>query len=167
MNGSSPFYRTEDLDEALAYRVHRAARVLRRHLVTVLQQQELSIGPEQYFVLFKVHAMPGCSQNEVVDGLLGDHSNITRLVDGLERAGLLERRAAVGDRRKHALFLTAEGRAAMDRLLPAIVEERKALYAGMDERRLGDFLDTLSRLETNALARSGPDSSPSGAEEAT
>ncbi len=50
------------------------------------------------------------AMNQVADRLHCDASNVTGIVDRLERSGLVERRARTGDRRVKELVITAEGR---------------------------------------------------------
>jgi DNA-binding MarR family transcriptional regulator len=70
-----------------------------------------------------------------------DSASMTRMVDRLERRGLLERAARTGDRRVTDLLLTAEGRR-LGGLLPGI-------YKGVIERSFAGF-----EVEELALLRS-------------
>lgn len=50
------------------------------------------------------------TQNDLSQQLLVDKSNVTGLLDGLEKAGLVKRNAVPGDRRRYHVTLTAKGR---------------------------------------------------------
>jgi DNA-binding MarR family transcriptional regulator len=57
--------------------------------------------------------------HELASEVVMSRSGLTRLVDRLEQAGLLERRRCPTDRRGAFVSLTAAGRATYERMLPA------------------------------------------------
>jgi MarR family transcriptional regulator, organic hydroperoxide resistance regulator len=81
--------------------------------------------------------------NALADRLFCDASNVTGIADRLENRGLIERRAAEGDRRVKALVLTAEGVALRNRAYE-IMTEPPAPIAALplsDQRALRDILE--------------------------
>ena len=75
---------------------------------------------------------------------------LCRMVDRLERDGLVERRAHPGDRRASCVFLTPAGRRAANRGRRAVADLEEVVFGALDteERaRLADLLDrVLERL---------------------
>lgn len=153
MNDQDVRIQTTDLDAALAYRIHRAARVLRIHLGRLIASYGENMSAEQFFVFFRAHAGNGCRQGELADPKLEDYSNVTRLVDSLVRKGLLERRPDPGDRRSHLIFLTERGHELAERLIPAVMAERRYVYGDLTVDVLAGFLETVEAIETNARSR--------------
>lgn len=147
-------YETEVLENALAYRVHRLARMLSVALRRDLHELGHAMSLEQYFVFFRIHANEGCSQSALIDPYLKDAPNITRLVDGLVSKELVERRQDPDDRRAHALHLTDQGRKLWLALRPRIEAERRVLYRGLSLADAKRFLATIATLETNAVTMS-------------
>ena len=82
------------------------------------------------------------SQREMGDRLLVDKSDLTGLVDRMEKAGLVERRAAADDRRRHAVSLTAKGKAELERSEPDYV----ALVTRVMSRFTDEEVATLTNL---------------------
>ena len=77
------------------------------------------LGPSQFNVLNLLHeAESGLSQIELSRLLLTHRSNVTGLVDRLERRGLLERRNTAGDRRAYRVVLTGAGASLVEEILP-------------------------------------------------
>ena len=72
------------------------------------QLAPLGLTPAHAGLLRAVAADPGRSQQAVATELGVLPSRLVALVDELEQDGLLERRRNPGDRRHHALHLTAE-----------------------------------------------------------
>ena len=70
----------------------------------------IGISVPQCDVLTTLTEQEGMSQQELAKRLYVTKGNISGLIDRLELAGFVERRALAEDRRSHAIFLTPEGR---------------------------------------------------------
>ncbi|MBO2466092.1 MarR family transcriptional regulator [Actinomadura sp. LCR2-06] len=97
-------------------------------------------------------AAPECPD---MGGLAGEliltSGGMTRLVDRMQEAGLVRRRAHVGDRRRHLVELTDAGRAKLDEAMRVHAETLREHFAGPlteDERRA--LVTTLRTLSTTA-----------------
>ena len=79
---------------------------------------------------------------DLADLLHCDASNVTGIVDGLERRGLITRQPDPGDRRVKNLILTPEGERRRDQLRAHNLERARALFAlpADDLVRLRDLL---------------------------
>ncbi|WP_354700894.1 putative HTH-type transcriptional regulator [Paraconexibacter sp. AEG42_29] len=71
--------------------------------------EELGLRPQQFAAMTMIDADPGMAQQELVAATNIDPSTMVAMLDGLEAAGLAERRPHASDRRKHALHLTEAG----------------------------------------------------------
>ena len=94
------------------------------------------------------------TQNELSRKLLVDKSNITSLIDRMERDGLIRRNAVPGDRRSYHISLTDAGHEAIDRIDPLYEEVAAQVMSGFSpvER---DELIRLTRKLRLALLESG------------
>jgi len=94
------------------------------------------LSPAQLDVLAKVGSSEGISQQELADALLVTKGNVCQLLDKMETSGLLERRP---DRRVNRLFLTSQGRAVYDEVVPRhdelLAQQFRSLSAA-DQREL-------------------------------
>ncbi|MBI1882387.1 MAG: MarR family transcriptional regulator [Chloroflexi bacterium] len=151
MEDSAYIYDTSSLDNAIAYKIQRMARLLRLHLIKFMQEVGAEITPEQWFILFRLHEKEGLSQGELADKDLQDHPNITRMLDALERRNLVVRMADPDDRRKSLIFLTEAGKTLMEQLLPLAIEERRKLFNGLTHQDINLFTDVLRKIESNIL----------------
>ncbi|MBD0281218.1 MAG: MarR family transcriptional regulator [Thermoleophilaceae bacterium] len=95
-----------------------------------------------YEVLLYLADAPGGRRrmSELADSVLLSRSGLTRLVDRLERDGLLEREQCEEDARGYFAAITDKGRA-------VFTEARRTHLAGVRER----FIDRLSREELRTL----------------
>jgi DNA-binding MarR family transcriptional regulator len=96
-----------------------------------------------YEVLLFLADAPGgrMRMSELADSVLLSRSGLTRLVDRLERDGLLERERCEDDARGYFAAITDRGRALFD-------EARRTHLAGVRER----FVDRLSRDDLRTLS---------------
>lgn len=88
------------------------------------------------------HSQQVLSQNDLSERLLVDKSNITMLIDRLEKAGLIERNPSPGDRRRYDIALTAEGVRRIDEIDPVYHAMVRRVMSGLD----GEEYRTLIRL---------------------
>jgi MarR family transcriptional regulator, organic hydroperoxide resistance regulator len=70
----------------------------------------------------------------------------TRMLDGLERAGVIERRHSTADRRVVTVRLTDAGRRLVERKRELVAFKRRALYASLDADERGQVEQLLRRL---------------------
>ena len=152
---STPLTDTRRLDDATAYRVLRLARRLRYSLACTLEGWDTGLSPEQYFILFRLAERDGRAHRELVDPVLDDRPNITRMVNALVQRGLVERRADAEDGRVKRVFLTPVGRNFFEGLRPRILEERQRIFAGVDPAKLHVFESVLTTIEDRVLPDPG------------
>ena len=146
----------EPLENAIAFRITRVSRILRLQLIRFLRDCGLSLSPEQYLLLFRVVDHPGQSLSDLADAVLEDRPNVTRLVDGLERADLVERRSDPTDRRRQRLHPTASGMDAIATVRDQLGEERAAVVADVDPADFEVFSRVLGQIEAAAARRAAP-----------
>lgn len=71
--------------------------------------RELGLSIPQFDALSTLTEREGMTQQDLAARLYVTKGNVSGLIDRLVEAGLVERRAIPGDRRSHALHLTAAG----------------------------------------------------------
>lgn len=123
------------------------ARELRRHMHELMADEQWAIDagfrPPCLGVLAVVAAAQPVSQRTISDRLGLDASDVTGVLDILERAGLVERRRDPDDRRRHAVVLTPKGEKAAAHVahLRAMAEDRALGHLPADVRaRLAELL---------------------------
>ena len=85
-----------------------ASTVIARRLQKKFNTAGLNITIEQWSVLYHLWKKEGISQQELCNATFRDKPSITRLVDNLEKAGLVKRVAAENDRRINRIYLTKQ-----------------------------------------------------------
>ncbi len=85
--------------------------------------------------------------SEISDALVTNRPAVTRLVDGLEAKGLVERRAIPGDRRAVKAAITEAGRSRFGKVCPFLEEELShALGEVLGDEEIAALRSTLARI---------------------
>ncbi|RDV05093.1 MarR family winged helix-turn-helix transcriptional regulator [Undibacter mobilis] len=103
----------------------------------------IEISPAQFSVLAVIHANEGLSQIELGNTLGIERARLVRLLNRLERRGLLERLPSNGDGRRHALRLTAGGQATFKQARNLADRHESGLLAKLGEARYRALMDAL------------------------
>ena len=83
-----------------------ANTAIARRLQKKFNHADLSLTIEQWSVLYHLWKQDGISQQDLCRATFRDKPSMTRLVDNLEKAGLVKRVASKDDRRKNLIRLT-------------------------------------------------------------
>jgi MarR family transcriptional regulator for hemolysin len=108
----------------------------------------------QWAVLAKLERTEGLKQTEIADLMEMQPITLTRLIDKLCDAGLIERRSDETDRRVNRLYLTEAARPLMAKLATLRAEITQTALASLsnaDTHRLVDELETIKDNVREAL----------------
>src|SRR5262245_28482846 len=86
----------------------------------------------QWKVLFKLTLKPGLRQTDLADLLDLEPITLTRIVDRLQEAGLVERTPDPADRRAWRLFVTAKAEPVVGKLRAIADDLTAEVFAGID-----------------------------------
>lgn len=107
----------------------------------------------QYNVLSILAASPeGLSQRELGDILVVDRSNVTGLLDRLEKSGLVQRTDHPSDRRIYRVSLTPAGRKLWAKVQPLYLKVATQVTAGLSDKQARDALTVLKKLQGGAVS---------------
>ena len=110
-----------------------------------------NVTAAQFGLLVLVAANPGATQAALARAFGTDRSVMVRLIDRLEAAGLVDRRAREGDRRSNAIVLTERGAA----LLKTLKREVRAFEDRVTACLTAEETETLLALLRRINARPG------------
>jgi DNA-binding MarR family transcriptional regulator len=131
-----------DLSRSLGYRIRRAQLWVFRDVSQRLAP--LDVSPAQFSVLSVIDANPGVNQLAIAQVLSIERAGLGRMMDHLERRGLVTRAESSINRRYYVLYLTREGAELLGRLKPMIVASEKSLAKKIGSRAYKQFQRTLS-----------------------
>lgn len=125
------------------------ARILRKRFEQNCRGTGLTRA--QWQVLSKLYYYEGMTQGALAEHLEVEPITIGRIIDKLEQAGMLERRAHPTDRRAWQLYLLPAAHPVLEILKDVAAETRAELLAGMTETETGVAIGLLARMKENLM----------------
>jgi MarR family transcriptional regulator, organic hydroperoxide resistance regulator len=139
----------------------RLVRLMARMQAAISDRlRQIGISIPQCDVLTTLSEQEGVSQQQLAERLYVTKGNISGLLDRLEDAGFVERRAAASDRRQYSIYLTQSGRAMAERAIAVQYKWIASTFGRMAEAdlealetRLVALRDIVREQETPAAAK--------------
>lgn len=132
------------LNDLLGFRFRRIQNHLARAFEADPRHGNLRSG--LFSILALISANPGVSQARLALEAGIDKTSLVALLDYLEEEGWAVRARAKDDRRKHSLYITQRGSAALGRLTAAAHEIESPARSSLTARQLADLLTILDKL---------------------
>jgi len=139
--------------QTLPFEIGETAHALRK----AFDRRAVGMGVTraQWKVLFRLERVPGLRQIELADLLDIEPITLSRIVDRLEEAGLVERVADPADRRAWRLHVTAKAQPLIGKLHAVADEMIAEAFAGIEPDHIAITREVLTRVRENA-ARAAP-----------
>lgn len=139
------------MSDSLGFLLSDSARLLRRRF----DQYARAIGVTrpQWQVLFALSRLEGTNQGALADHLEVEAITLCRMLDRLQEAGLIERRADPADRRAWRLFLTDKARPLLDSMREVGDRVLEEALAGLDASARDALTQSLGRIRLNLASR--------------
>ncbi len=111
--------------------------------------RELGVTGPQARLLLTLHRSPGQNQGFYAERLEVEPITLCRMVDRLEEAGLIERRANPADRRARLLHTTAKCRHFLEELQEALDQLLEDMLSGLSAEERTEFQRLLQHVGSN------------------
>jgi MarR family transcriptional regulator, transcriptional regulator for hemolysin len=138
----------------LGFVVNDVARLMRKRFEQRARAAALGLTRAQAAVLANLARQEGINQAALAQLLELEPITLARLLDRLQAAALIERRADPKDRRAHLLYLTEAAYPLLDRIFELAADVREDALAGVAEADRSRLLDLLIAMKANLNARS-------------
>lgn len=148
----------QDIDRAFGFLIIDISRMLRATFDRRVRAMGLTRA--QWSVLSHLYRMDGLTQSELAKLLEVERPTIGRLLDRMETAGWVERRADSKDRRVKRVHLTKKAWPAAKELRTIALELREDVLVGIDGEARELLISQLVKVKANILKISPTD--PSG-----
>lgn len=144
-----------DDQQALATLLHRAAALWRVRLDERLRPWGMTQAT--WRVLWALHTAETRHHQSSLAAQLGiETPTLVRLLDRMEKLGLVGRRPCEHDRRQKYLEILPDGEALVVRIEREVVAMRQQMLAGLDRESLRVCADVLRRITANGGGQPGP-----------
>jgi MarR family transcriptional regulator, organic hydroperoxide resistance regulator len=137
------------VDNAIGFWIHRVYQASRNELYRVFREHGEDITPEQWAVLIRLWERDARSQSDLSESTFRDPPTMSRIVDGMETRGLLQRKTHPDDGRVRTIHLTRKGRELEAKLVPLVQQLVGRMVEGIPERDLVTTRAALRRMFAN------------------
>ncbi|MFC5451530.1 MarR family winged helix-turn-helix transcriptional regulator [Paenibacillus aestuarii] len=139
------------LQDSVGYLIVNTGRKLTLNLTQLFQTHNLT--SEQWSLLMSLHNEEGISQKELAERTEKDPANVTRILDQLERKGLVRRVTNPEDRRSFNMFVTESGREAALELMPVEAQFVQEILVDIPQAEIEAFKAFMLKVNRNIERR--------------
>lgn len=139
------------LDQSAGYLINMTALLLKREFSSVIKNHNIDVTPEQWAILNRLNENSDLTQKEVAKLTFKDNANITRMVDKLEKKGLVIRKSDANDRRSWKLSITKKGIEIRDLVEPLAVDILNKISKGISEKEMDSYNNISKKIINNLI----------------
>ena len=140
------------LSKEIAVYLNLAACKLKQYTSAMLRQSNIGLTPEQFLVIDILWNQGPMSQQKIADSIRKDKNSVTKLVDALEKKGLVRREQDSRDHRSKIITLTKKAEGMKLDAKEKGISMLDSMLEGISEDELRNFLDTLNKMTVNMAA---------------
>ena len=137
------------LSKEIAVYLNLSACKLKQYTAAILRQNNVGLTPEQFLLIDLLWNQGSMTQQQMADAMHKDKNSITKLVDALEKKGLVIRQQDKTDRRSNRLLLTPAAEEMKSGAKECGISMLDSILLGIDEDELRSFLTTLGKITDN------------------
>ncbi len=138
-------------EDSPGYYLNRTATVMRSSLHRAIQKQYPEITVDYWVILNRLWKQDGIIQNELALTTGKDNASITRILDGMQKKGLIERHASKNDRRAFNICLTDKAKSLEKPLKEIAVNNTEIGLQSLDEKDIAILKNILDKIFHNYL----------------
>jgi MarR family transcriptional regulator for hemolysin len=131
----------DQFSEALYMSMHAWRNELDRRL------RPLGFSHSRWMLLLHLSRLDGCTHSELAQSMGIEPATLVRLVDHMEKEGLLKRCGSEIDRRVKHLYLSEAGKIAAAHIRTYALELRKEVLAGTNQADIKTALEVLNNIQ--------------------
>ena len=138
--------------ELYSFITGKASTAIARRLQKNFKTANIDITIEQWSVLYHLWKLDGLSQQQLCDATFRDKPSITRLVDNLEKLGLVKRVSSKEDRRINKIYLTNQATALQEQTMELANQTLNEALAGVSNGQVEIAKEVLQMVYDNLSA---------------
>ena len=135
------------LDQFAPYLINRISARYNADMAEELRAHDLTTPKMRALAVLAVH--PGLTVNELAVYAVMEQSTMSRTLDAMAEAGLVERRPRKDDGRVRECVLTPAGTRAFADVWPLMRSQEERMFAGLEGEERRVFLGTLAKILRN------------------
>ena len=128
--------RNSQLEDSFGYILGRAARTMGSYINRRFDTLGMEMTCEQWSILVSLWQKDAQTQQELAQQTCKDKTSMTRLIDTMEKHGLVKRTANSQDRRQKRIILTTKGRKLYNRVVKVMQDSLRAVEEKMPSKEM-------------------------------
>lgn len=140
---------SDRIEQVIFYTIDRTYRKKQSMAQRMFAESGIEVSPEQWVLLKIVCQYDGISQVDLAQKSVKDTASITRILDILEKKGLLTREQDANDRRKYLVTATKAGKDFIEKHMETIIGIRKQALKGITKSELDTLRALLEKMQAN------------------
>lgn len=141
----------EKIDVEIVYALlsGKVTHAMNRTLRIKLKEAGIDITSAQVAVLYTLWHKDGVSQREIATQVTKDMPSITRLLDDMDKRGLITRKQDKKDRRSNLIFLTAKAEHIREKVREATIACLQEGFKGLSPKNVADVQKLMKTVFNN------------------
>ncbi|MFD1737335.1 MarR family winged helix-turn-helix transcriptional regulator [Bacillus salitolerans] len=131
----------------ISIKIHKTDLCLTGFIKSKLEP--FNLAPEQNLIMMLLWEKDGLTQNQLVESLHKDKTNIARMASNLESKGFIKRIHCNNDRRSVRLYLTEAGKDLGEKVIPIAEKFNDVVCKGISKEELTQLEEILNKMNTN------------------
>jgi MarR family transcriptional regulator, transcriptional regulator for hemolysin len=141
----------DDLSQVVLFMLDQTNKLAKQYSQKELDKRGADITVDQWVLLKIIEADPGLSQRDLAEKSIKDPASITRMLDLLEKKGLIQREAIEGNRRQYSISVSKEGEKFINKYMDMVQNHRAKSLEGFSKKEIGKLKDMLLRIQGNMV----------------
>ena len=143
-----------ELDIRLVFAVMsgKVSSAINRRMHRNFRNAGLDITPEQWSILVFLWQQDEVTQKAIADATYKDRPSVTRLIDNMEKQGLVTRTKDLGDRRTNKICLTKKGIDLCSKVHPITLKTMQNALNGLSPEDMSNAQYLLKKIFSNLQA---------------
>ncbi len=138
-----------NFEKTLGYWLGTTTKMIDLYIQDVFQEHQIKLSKIQWVFLKILNNQDGRAQQELAFLTNRDKTSLTRLVNTMEKKGLVKRTASKEDKRIKLIYLTEEGRRIFQSTLPIMKKIVSSFQQGISIEEIETAVVVLQRIQQN------------------
>jgi DNA-binding MarR family transcriptional regulator len=142
-----------DIEKTLAPWLGKTTKMIDNYIQDMFHELNISLTKTQWVLLKKLHEKDGVPQQELAFLTGRDKTSLTRLVNTMEKKGLLARIPSKTDKRSNHIYLTKKGALLYEETLPVIQDFARSLQENISEEEIQSTIKVIQKVQENLISK--------------
>ncbi len=138
-----------NFNKSLGFLLSKTNASMRTYFNKAIKENSIDATAEQWGLLNIIQEFPGIIQSDIAEKSMKDRTNITRMLDLLEKNRLIERKSDRDDRRLYRIYITDKGETLLNSLIPVAMSVNEKASKRLSKNELKIFIEILNKIYNN------------------